>query len=112
MAVRADSFILAVNHLDEPEFIRDNIDTLRILGKGRTIALALSTLRRELTRSFGRSIVTTRPMDPADQRESVRLLEQTMQLPVISIMDENPQPLLNTVLGAYSGSNPAPGSHG
>lgn len=103
MAVRADSCILVVNHLDKPQFVKDTIDALRIVGKCRTILLALSTRRRHVVTSFGRRMVTVESVDPGEQADHLRKLEEAFQLPAVSILDEQDQErLVNTVVAAYS----------
>ena len=87
MAARADSYILVVNHLDEPQFIQDTMDALRIIGKGRTILLALST-RKKVAQLFGRRVVSAEYVDRDEQTHHVRRLEDRFDIPVVSILDE------------------------
>jgi hypothetical protein len=105
-AAQADSFILVVNHLDPFDLIRDTIDVLRIVGRGRTILLALSTRRRTFVQSFGRSRIVVQDVDPGEQAEHLRRLEDSFALPAVSILDsEGPQRLVEEVIRAYA---PAP----
>lgn len=104
-ATQSDSYILVVNHVDDPQLIQDTMDTLRIIGKGRTILLALSNRRKRITNSFGRRLVTTEIVDPAEQAEYTSRLEDRFQLPVITMLDPNgTQRMIETVLAAYSGT--------
>jgi uncharacterized NAD-dependent epimerase/dehydratase family protein len=103
MAVRADSYILVVNHLDTVHFIRDTLDALRIIGKGRPILLALSNRKRRIVQSFGRSLVAAEPVAPREQFEHLCRLEHQFNLPAVSILDEQrPNRLINAVMEAYT----------
>jgi uncharacterized NAD-dependent epimerase/dehydratase family protein len=102
-AARADSYILVVNHLDEFSFIRDTIDVLRLVGRGRTIMLALSTRRRTFAQSFGRTRITAQDVEPGEQAEHLRRLEDFFGLPAFSILDPaGPERLVDEVVRAYS----------
>lgn len=102
-AARADSYILVVNHLDEFDFIRDTIDVLRIVGRGRTILLALSTRKRTFIESFGRRRIASLDVDQDEQAEHLRRLEDHFGLPALSILDpEGPQRLIDEVVRAYA----------
>ena len=104
--IRADSFILVVNHLDDDRFIQDTIDVLRIVGKGRTILLALSTRRKKIVRSFGRRIVSSKEIGQDEQAEHLRRLEGRFGIPAISILDKrDARRLVDIVLNAYSPTN-------
>ncbi len=103
MAARADSYILVVNHLDEPQFIQDTMDALRIIGKGRTILLALSTRRKKVAQSFGRRVVSAEYVGRDEQTHHVRRLEDRFEIPVVSILDEGgARRMVDVVVNAYS----------
>ena len=103
MATRGDSFILVVNHMDEDQFIQDHIDSLRIFGHGRTIALALSDQKRKLEHAFGRARVMSEPVGPEEQREHIQRLEAKFGIPVVSILDG--ERLADVVVAAYAESS-------
>jgi uncharacterized NAD-dependent epimerase/dehydratase family protein len=103
MATRGDSFILVVNHMDEDQFIQDHIDSLRIFGHGRTIALALSDQKRKLEHAFGRARVLSEPVGPEEQREHIQRLEAKFGIPVVSILDG--ERLADVVVAAYAESS-------
>lgn len=107
MAVRADSFILTVNHLDPPALVRDHLEILRILGGGRTIALALSDRRRAVRQVLSRPQVYSEPVAEEEQVRHLAELEQRFGLPAINIArDLGPQRLSDVVLAAYAGPGP------
>jgi uncharacterized NAD-dependent epimerase/dehydratase family protein len=109
-AARADSYILVVNHLDEFDFIRDTIDVLRIVGRGRTILLALSTRRRVFIESFGRRRIAVEDALPHEQAEHLRRLADHFGLPALSILDPDaPERLIDEVVRAYSAPGAAAG---
>jgi uncharacterized NAD-dependent epimerase/dehydratase family protein len=102
-ATRPDSCILVVNHLDSPQLIQDTIEILRIIGGARTILLALSNRKRKTAQSFGRRLVTTEVVGPAEQADAVRRLEDRFGLPVVSILgEEAPERIRDVVLRAYA----------
>jgi uncharacterized NAD-dependent epimerase/dehydratase family protein len=104
MAIRADVYFLTVNHEDDDRMIQDSIDLLRILGKGRTVLLALSTLRKRLSRSYGRVVIHHESVPPPEQEETLRRLEARFRLPAVSILDpEGPNRLVEIVQSAYGG---------
>jgi uncharacterized NAD-dependent epimerase/dehydratase family protein len=102
-SARADSFVLAVNHLDDHAFIADTIDVLRAVGKGRTVLLALSTRRKAFVESFGRRRMVDDVVGLAEQSAHLHRLEDKFGLPAVSILDpEGPSRLIDAVLAAYS----------
>jgi uncharacterized NAD-dependent epimerase/dehydratase family protein len=102
-AMQADSYILVVNHHDPFAFIRDTIDVLRIVGRGRTILLALSTRRMTSVESFGRRRIANEDVNPLEQAEHLRRLEDHFGLPALSILDpDGPERLIDAVVRAYA----------
>lgn len=104
MAVRADSYVLVVNHHDSFDYVQDAMDALRIIGKGRTILLAVSNRRRRIIETFGRRIVTVDSVDPEEQADFLRRLEERFRLPAVTILDSaSRERIVDIVIGAYSG---------
>jgi len=101
--MRADSYIVVVNHFDDESLVQDTLDVLRIVGKGRVILLALSTRRKKFLDGFGRRIMVSEEISTEEQSEHLRRLEDRFQLPTVSILAEDTgRRIVDVILKAYA----------
>ncbi|MBD3378719.1 DUF1611 domain-containing protein [candidate division KSB1 bacterium] len=89
MGTIPDAYILVVNSIDEIEFIQQNINVLKGLGKGETILLVFSDKNKDIVTKYGRSTVTNRSMSNDEIAEFTKKLENHFKIPATEIISDH-----------------------
>ena len=98
MGTIPDAYILVVNSIDEYDFIQENINVLKGLGKGETILLVFSDKKKEVVNSFGRSSVVQQPLSAQEIEQTIFKLEEQFGIPATEIVsDAGRQKMVTTV---------------
>ena len=107
LGIKPDACILAVNDTDTQDYIQDTIDVIRGLVKAPTIALAMSDQKLYINKSYGRSRLVPKKIDPDSINKRLLWLEDTFDLPAASIVSEDGiQRITKTVLQFFSETSP------
>lgn len=99
-----DAYVLVVNSMDEEAFIQQTMDTLKALGKGKTIALVFSDKRKEEKTHLGRSFFSSIQMSAAEMAATAARLESRFQLPVTEVVTETGRQKLVTAAVDFFGT--------
>jgi uncharacterized NAD-dependent epimerase/dehydratase family protein len=101
MGTLPDAYILVVNSADEPEFIQEHLDALRILGKGETILLVFSDKKGNVSYRFGQSHVTYEAQTPEEIQETAAQLEERFGIPATEVVTAAGRQRMGSVVEDY-----------
>lgn len=105
LGTKPDACILVVNSIDANEYIQDNIDAIRALGKVPTILLAMSDKEKHIRSAYGRTMINPRQMSRDQIEDKLQYLEKTFNLPAVEIVSEQgQQKMLDTVIRFFANS--------
>lgn len=103
LGTKPDAYILAVNSIDEDEYIQDSIHALEAIGKGKTILLTMSDKQKDVRSAYGVSRVIHTQRSPEELAAQLARLEDTFGLPATEVVSEQGQgKLLDTVVDYFA----------
>lgn len=98
MGTVPDAYILLINSIDEFDYIQDNLNVLKGLGKGETILLVFSDKKKEVLNSFGKSSVVQKPLTKDEIADTIKKFEDRFGIPTTeAISPEGRQKMLTAV---------------
>jgi len=93
-----DAYILVVNSIDEFDYIQENINVLKGLGKGEVILLVFSDKKKVEVNRLGRGYVVHQPLTQEEIVATKNRLEDRFNIPATEIVSaEGRQLLVKTV---------------
>lgn len=91
LGTKPDACILVINSLDPDQYIRDTIDSLRIIGQAPTILLAMSDKEKAVGKYFGRSWISHREIPQRELKKRLLNIESKFGIPAVSIASPTDQ---------------------
>jgi uncharacterized NAD-dependent epimerase/dehydratase family protein len=88
LGTQPDAYILVVNSVDEMEFIQENINVLKGLGRGETILLVFSDKKKEILNTFGRSSIVNQQLNRDEIQELTKKLEDRFGIPATEVISD------------------------
>lgn len=88
MGTQPDAYILVVNSIDEMNFIRETMQVLEGVGKGKVVLLVFSNQKKEVRFRFGKPTVSHRPHSKDEIQEVSRKLEDTFGIPATDVISD------------------------
>ncbi len=101
MGTIPDAYVLVVNSIDEHDFIQENINVLKGLGKGETILLVFSDKRKKVVNNYGRSSIINQPLSSQEIAEIASRLENRFGIPATEIVSEQGRQKMATTVENY-----------
>ena len=86
MGIIPDAYILVVNSIDEHAFIRETMQALEAIGKGKTILLVFSDKKKIVTNRLGVSQVVSQPLSDLEIKGTESRLEAEFDLPATEVI--------------------------
>ncbi len=91
LGTKPDANILVVNSVDDGEYIRDTMNTLKAITKGPVICLAMSDKEKHIRAAYGRTLISPRQMSKEEIKEKLAYLEDRFEIPAVEIVSEEGQ---------------------
>ncbi len=96
-----DAYILVVNSIDEFDYIHDNINVLKGLGKGETILLVFSDKRKDVINTFGRSSVVQHALSGEEVQATIKKFEDRFGIPATEIVSRKGRKKMLSIVENY-----------
>jgi hypothetical protein len=91
-----------VNCTDNLEYIRDNINVLKALGKGKVIMIVFSTQKRFLVSNNGSTNIKCEPLTDFEIVETSNVLKEHFGIPATEIYsDKGKEMAISTVIDYF-----------
>ncbi|MGE5558153.1 MAG: S8 family serine peptidase [Bacillota bacterium] len=103
-ATLPDAYILAINAMDDPDYVRATINALEGLGRGKVLALVISDYEKTVHEVF--ETVTYRRVGMNDLENQKNLLAEKYNLPVLDVVIKESADKLLEVVENYFGAMP------
>ena len=91
LGTKPDANILVVNSVDDGEYIRDTMNTLKAITKGPVICLAMSDKEKHIRAAYGRTLISPCQMSKEEIKEKLAYLEDRFEIPAVEIVSEEGQ---------------------
>ena len=101
LGTKPDANILVVNSVDDGEYIRDTMNTLKAITKGPVLCLAMSDKEKHIRAAYGRTLISPRQMSKEEIREKLAYLEDRFEIPAVEIVSEEGQQRMVDVIIRY-----------
>jgi len=97
-----DAYILVVNYTDNFEYIKDNINALKALGKGKTILIVFSDQKKSIINDSGRTYIHYEKLTSAEISEISKVYNNSFGIPATEIISEKGKELIvSTVINYF-----------
>ncbi len=101
--MKPDTYILTVNSIDADEYIRDNIDAIEALGKGKTIALTFADRIKNTSNTLSCYSTWNAKMSEKEIQEFREHLEDKFGIPAICLaFPEEQKKLADVVMNHFA----------
>ena len=102
MGTQPDAYVLVVNSIDEMNFIRETMQVLEGVGKGKVVLLVFSNQKKEVRLRLGKPTVSHRPHSKNEIHEISRKLEENFGIPATEIIsDSGRAKMVEAVIGHF-----------
>ena len=101
LGTKPDANILVVNSIDDGEYIRDTMNTLKAITKGPVLCLAMSDKEKHIRAAYGRTLISPRQMSKEEIKEKLACLEDRFEIPAIEIVSEEGQQRMVDLIISY-----------
>ena len=103
MGTVPDAYILLVNSVDEFDFIQENIDALKAIGKGETILLVFSDKKKALKTTLRHVSVVHEPLTKKEIQNFISELETHFGIPATEIVsNEGQKKMVDAVIDYFA----------
>ena len=103
LGTKPDANILVVNSVDDGEYIRDTMNTLKAITKGPVLCLAMSDKEKHIRAAYGRTLISPRQMSKEEIKEKLAYLEDRFEIPAIEIVsDEGQQRMVDLIISYFA----------
>lgn len=89
IGLKPDVCILTVNPFDPINFIKDNIDVIRIFGKCKTICIVISPLQKTQSVKYSRVVTHINRLEADQTTELKEKFSKELNLPCFALADDN-----------------------
>lgn len=101
LGTKPDANVLVVNSVDDGEYIRDTMNTLKAITKGPVLCLAMSDKEKHIRATYGRTLISPRQMSKEEIKEKLAYLEDRFEIPAIEIVSEEGQQRMVDLIISY-----------
>lgn len=101
LGTKPDANILVVNSVDDGEYIRDTMNTLKAITKGPVLCLAMSDKEKHIRAAYGRTLISPRQMSKEEIRKKLAYLEDRFEIPAVEIVSEEGQQRMVDLIISY-----------
>ena len=101
LGTKPDANVLVVNSVDDGEYIRDTMNTLKAITKGPVLCLAMSDKEKHIRAAYGRTLISPRQMSKEEIKEKLAYLEDRFETPAIEIVSEEGQQRMVDLIISY-----------
>ncbi len=101
LGTKPDANILVVNSVDDGEYIRDTMNTLKAITKGPVLCLAMSDKEKHIRAAYGRTLISPRQMSKEEIRKKLAYLENRFEIPAVEIVSEEGQQRMVDLIISY-----------
>ena len=106
LGTKPDANILVVNSVDDGEYIRDTMNTLKAITKGPVLCLAMSDKEKHIRAVYGRTLISPRQMSKDEIKEKLAYLEDRFEIPAIEIVsEEGQQRMVDLIISYFADGN-------
>ncbi len=112
LGTKPDANILVVNSVDDGEYIRDTMNTLKAITKGSVLCLAMSDKEKHIRAAYGRTLISPRQMSKEEIKEKLAYLEDKFEIPAVEIVSEEGQQRMVDVIIRYFADEQSGGVYG
>jgi len=103
LATKPDAYILVVNSIDPDEYIRDTMNVLKALGKGRVIAITFADKVKDIVRAYFHDSKWARQLSEDEIETIAASLQEKFGLPAICpVTPDGSRKLLEVVLEHFA----------
>ena len=101
LGTKPDANILVVNSVDDGEYIRDTMNTLKAITKGPVLCLAMSDKEKHIRAAYGRTLISPRQMSKEEIKEKLAYFEDRFEISAIEIVSEEGQQRMVEAIISY-----------